>query len=152
MNKLIDHDGMASGILERLKQDIQIYVSLLVIVPLGFFTKLYSGYGQIWVRDSLGGVFYEIFWCLVVYLFCRRLRIGLIVAMVLAVTCCLEFLQLWHPPFLEYLRSFFIGKTILGTSFSWSDFPYYFIGCGIGWLWLKKLRTVRNYDNLWYRP
>ena len=152
MDKLIDHDDLTVRILERLKQDIQIYVSLLVIVPLGFSTKFYTGYGQIWVRDSLGGVFYEIFWCLAVYLFCRRLRIGVIVAIVLVVTCCLEFLQLWHPLFLEYLRGNFIGRTILGTSFSWSDFPYYFIGCGIGWLWLKKLKTVRNYDNLRYRP
>lgn len=152
MDKLVDHDGLTVRILERLKQDIQIYASLLIIVPLGFSTKFYSGYGQSWVRDSLGGVFYEIFWCLVVYLFWRRLRIGAIVAMVLVVTFCLEFLQLWHPPFLECLRNFFIGKTVLGTRFSWSDFPYYFIGCGIGWLWLKKLRTVRKYDNLRYRP
>lgn len=152
MDKLVDHDDVTTRILETLKRDIQIYVSFLVIVPLGFSTKFYLGSGQSWVRDSLGGVFYEIFWCLVVYLFCRKLRIGVIVAIVLVVTCCLEFLQLWHPPFLEYLRSNFIGRTTLGTSFSWSDFPYYFIGCGIGWLWLKKLETVRNYDNLRYRP
>lgn len=152
MDKLVDHDGMASRILERLKQDFQIYVSFLIIVPLGFSTKFYSGYGQGWVRDSLGGVFYEIFWCLMVYLGCRKLKIGVITVIVLVVTCCLEFLQLWHPPFLEYLRSSFIGRTILGTSFAWSDFPYYFLGCGIGWLWLKKIRTVRNYDNLRYRP
>jgi hypothetical protein len=42
---------------------------------------------------------------------------------VLAATCCLEFLQLWHPPLLETLRSHFLGATILGTTFEWSD-PY----------------------------
>ena len=78
-------------------------LALLVVVPLGFYTKFYVGYAQSWVRDSLGGVFYKIFWCLVVCLFCRSLRIGVIAAMVLSGTCCLEFLQLWHPPFLEYL-------------------------------------------------
>jgi hypothetical protein len=139
MGKLISHDDVTTRILDRFKKDIRICISLLVVVPLGFSTKFYSGYGQKWVRDSLGGVFYEIFWCLVVYLFCRKLRIGVIAAMVLLGTCCLEFLQLWHPFFLEYLRSSFIGRTILGTSFAWSDFPYYFIGCVIGWLWLHKV-------------
>ena len=139
MGKLISQDDVASKIWDRFKKDIRICISLLVVVPLGFYTKFYVGYGQSWVRDSLGGVFYEIFWCLVVYLCCRSLRIGVIAAMVLFGTCCLEFLQLWHPPFLEYLRSNFLGRTILGTSFAWSDFPYYFIGSGIGWLWLSKI-------------
>jgi hypothetical protein len=144
MGKLIYQNDVASRILERVRQDIRIYISLLVIVPFGFSTKFYTGYGQSWVRDSLGGVFYEIFWCLVVYLCCRRLRIGVIAAMVLFGTCCLEFLQLWHPPCLEYLRGNFIGSTILGTTFCWSDFPYYFIGSGIGWFWLKKLNYPRK--------
>jgi Flp pilus assembly protein TadB len=52
----------------------------------------------------------------------------------------LEFLQLWHPSFLEFLRSNFIGRTILGTSFTWSDFPYYLVGGGIGWLLMKRLQ------------
>jgi hypothetical protein len=138
----IFHDDVVSKICDYLKKDVSIYLFLLIIVPLGFSTKFCSGYGQSWVRDSLGGVFYEIFWCLVVSLFWRRLKTGLIAAMVLFGTCCLEFLQLWHPPFLEYLeylRSYFMGKTILGTTFSWSDFPYYFVGSGIGWLWSKRL-------------
>jgi hypothetical protein len=65
---------------------------------------------------------------------------GKIAAGVLAATCVLEFLQLWHPPFLEALRSNFLGATILGTTFDWTDFPYYFAGSGIGWLWLNMLR------------
>ena len=58
---------------------------------------------------------------------------------VLIATCILEFLQLWHPPLLEWLRSFFIGRTILGSYFDWSDFPYYFIGSALGWLWLRVI-------------
>jgi len=139
MEKVIFHDSLVLRVWDRLKKDVRICVSLLIIVPLGFSTKFYAGYGQDWVRNSLGGVFYEIFWCLVIYCLFRRLKIGLIVAIVLAGTCGLEFLQLWHPPFLETLRGHFIGRTVLGTSFSWSDFLYYLIGSGIGWYWLKKL-------------
>lgn len=57
MGKLIHHDDVVTRILEGVRQDIRIYISLLAIVPLGFFTKFYSGYGQNWVRDSFGGLF-----------------------------------------------------------------------------------------------
>ena len=38
---------------------------LLVLTPLGFATKLYHGPAGLWVNNSFGGMFYEIFWCLV---------------------------------------------------------------------------------------
>jgi hypothetical protein len=117
-------------------------VSLLVIVPVGFYSKFYAGPAANWVNNSLGGVFYEIFWCLLIFLFWGEGKPWSIAASVSVATCLLEFLQLWHPPFLEFMRSYFIGRAMLGTSFAWSDFPYYFLGCGIGWLWLSRLRKV----------
>jgi len=62
---------------------------------------------------------------------------------VFIVTCLLECLQLWHPPFLEVLRSGFIGRTIIGTSFVWSDFIYYVLGCLAGWFWLERIRKLK---------
>ncbi len=62
--------------------------------------------------------------------------------MVFLGTCALECLQLWHPPFLESLRSHFIGQTILGTTFAGADFPYYFLGCWIGWGWIRYLKNL----------
>ncbi len=112
-------------------------LSILIIIPIGFASKFYRGPAAAWVNDSLGGVFYVIFWCLVGYLFFPKSKPWKIAAIVLTITCLLECLQLWHPPFLEWLRSYFIGATILGTSFVWSDFPYYFLGSAIGWLWLR---------------
>lgn len=116
-------------------------ISLIIIVPLGFYTKFYSGLGAEWVNNSLGGVLYEIFWCLVIFFFFQKGNPPRIALTVLIVTCILEFLQLCHPPFLEFLRNYFIGGVILGTSFTWSDFPYYFIGCGIGWFWMKQIKS-----------
>jgi hypothetical protein len=114
--------------------------SLAVIVPVGFYSKFYRGPGALWVNGSLGGVFYDIFWCLLVALILPRARPGKIALAVLTATCFLEFLQLWHPPFLEAIRRTFLGATILGSTFDWSDFPYYFVGSGIGWLWLQLRR------------
>jgi hypothetical protein len=117
-------------------------ISLLIIVPLGFYAKFYTGPAANWVNNSLGGVFYEIFWCVLLFLFLEDTRPWIIATFVLTMTCVLEFLQLWHPPFLVLLRSHLIGRAVLGTSFTWSDFPYYFLGGGIGWLWMRGLQNV----------
>lgn len=118
-------------------------LKLLVIIPItvavGLGSKFYPGPGADWANNSLGGVFYVIFWQLVV-LFClpqasiRRIALGVFLA-----TCGLEFLQLWHPPFLETLRANFFARTVLGSSFAWSDFPYYAIGGILGWASLRRL-------------
>ena len=117
-------------------------LSIALIVPVGFLCKLYSGPAFSWVSDSLGGVFYEIFWCLLIFLFFKKMKPFNIAIIVFLVTCFLEFLQLWHPPFLEFFRSFFIGRTILGTSFTWTDFPYYLIGCVISYYWMRFLKRI----------
>ena len=112
---------------------------LCLIVPLGFYTKFYNGPAAEWVHNSLGGVFYEIFWCLLAFWLFPRVAPATIAVSVLLGTCVLEFLQLWHPPFLEFLRGYFICRAVLGNSFTWSDFPYYSIGSALGWVWIKRL-------------
>jgi hypothetical protein len=119
-------------------------ILLLLITPLGFYTKNYSGPGENWVNDSLGGVFYEIFWCLLVFLLFAKAKPWVVAASVFIVTCILEVLQLWHLEFLEFIRRYFIGRTVLGTSFNSYDFIYYFIGSGFGYLILARLQKLRN--------
>ncbi len=112
---------------------------LSVITVLGFVSKFYRGPGAWWFNNYAGGLLYEIFWCLIGTFFFPRVKPFWIVLWVFGITCSLEFLQLWHPPFLEAIRSTFIGQTLIGTTFSGWDFLYYLIGCGIGWLWLKQV-------------
>ena len=119
-------------------------LSVLIIVPVGFYCKFYNGPAENWVNNSLGGVFYVIFWCLVVLLFLGNTKPWRIAIVVLTITCFLEFLQLWHHQFLQFIRSYFVGRTILGTSFTWYDFPYYFVGCGIGWFWMTCLKKAKG--------
>ena len=114
--------------------------SLIIIIPVGFYSKFYKGPADVWFNNSLSGAFYEIFWCLVLLLFLNKTTPWKIAAVVFLITCSLEFLQLWHPPFLEIIRSNFVGKTIIGTSFVWSDFIYYIIGSTVGWLWLILIK------------
>ena len=117
----------------------KIILSLLVILSLGFYSKFYRGPFESWVNDSLAGVFYEIFWCLFLYLFLSSSKPYKIAIGVLFCTSMLELLQLWQSPILEHVRSTFLGRTLLGTTFSSTDFIYYIIGCFLGWLWLQNI-------------
>ena len=124
----------------NLRRLVALCASIAVIAPLGFYAKRgYHGPAAAWVRDSLGGTFYEVFWCLVVALVAPRWKSSRVATVVFVATCILEFLQLWHPPLLEWMRSFLIGRTILGSYFDWLDFPYYFLGSAFGWLWLRAV-------------
>lgn len=126
------------------KQRLLIILLLIVIVPIGFFTKFYSGPAQDWISNSVGGLFYEIFWCLVLYFLFPKTRILLLAMIVFLTTCFLEFIQFWHPSFLEYLRSNFIGRTILGNAFNWMDFPYYIVGSFLGYVLLKFISKISD--------
>ena len=116
--------------------------SLLLIIPVGLASKFYGGPAANWVNNALSGAFYEIFWCLFVFLWAPRTRPVLIALSVLGITCALEFLQLWHPPLLEALRHNFLGRSLIGSDFAWTDFPYYFLGGGLGWLWIRALQRA----------
>jgi hypothetical protein len=113
--------------------------SIVLITPLGFLTKFYGGVGAGWVNNRLGGVLYEVFWCLVVFALATAARPSMVAVSVLLATSALEVLQLGHPPALEWLRGNFVGRTVLGTSFDPWDFPHYVSGCGIGWAWMRWL-------------
>jgi hypothetical protein len=116
------------------------FVSLLVITPLGLWTKFYQGIGHTWFNNYGGAILYEIFWCLFFFLIWpQRKMLGRIAIAVFVVTCILEGLQLWQNPTLVAIRSTFIGRMLLGTTFVWWDFLYYLIGCVAGWLWLKLI-------------
>ncbi len=119
-------------------------IFLFLIVPIGFYTKFYSGPAHVWVNNSFGGLLYEIFWCLVFFFLFPKAKPAKIALWVLLVTCSLEFLQLWHPPFLEYLRGNFIGRTILGNSFNRGDFPYYFVGSLGGYFVLRLIQKIQE--------
>jgi hypothetical protein len=98
---------------------------LAVVVPLGFAMKVYTGPGAAWAADYAAGFFYVVFW---VFLFLSAFpdsSPGIVTLWVLGITCALEGLQLWHPPFLEAVRSTFAGRALVGTTFAWWDFAYY---------------------------
>ncbi len=106
---------------------------LAVATPLGFLTKFYTGPGATWVSSHAGGFLYVVFWIFAVLATVPHLSRARVCAAVAIATCALEFAQLWHPPFLERIRATFLGHALLGSTFGWSDFPYYLAGALVGY-------------------
>ena len=98
---------------------------LAVVTPLGFAAKFYAGPGATWVAASAGGFFYVLFWVFVLLSLAPSSSPRTVAVWVLGGTSVLELLQLWHPPFLEAIRSTFFGHALIGSTFSWWDFAYY---------------------------
>ena len=121
------------------KYRIVLVISLLIIVPLGYMIRFHGATPE-WINDSFGSIAYEIFWILLLALLFPKLSPVWAAIGVCLATCIVEFLQLWHPPFLEAMRATLPGRLVLGNSFTWSDFLSYFIGSFFGWAWMWVLR------------
>jgi len=127
-------------------QQIRMHLILIFIIPLGFATKFYVGPGSIWVSNYLGGIIYVVFFILLVAILLPNISQIKVSISVLCATCILEIMQLWHPYLLEIVRSYFIGRALIGNGFDWFDFPYYILGTIIGYFVLKgntKLRVTQ---------
>ena len=120
---------------------------LLFLVISGFASKFYQGWGQAWFNNSLGGVFYVTFWCSLWDFIDEKRPAFQIVVMVFCATAALEFLQLSQHPILEWVRGFFLGRTLIGTTFAPWDFFYYVIGALLGYSWMRWLRRRLSEDS-----
>lgn len=120
---------------------IKTIVLIVIITALGFSAKLVPHGEATWLSNQLAGLFYVTELSLILYLFFPDHFIILLVIAAFLLTSLVEFMQLWHPAFLEPIRSSFLGHTIIGSTFSWLDFPWYVGGAVLGWLllkWIKK--------------
>lgn len=123
---------------------VALLISIIFIVPLGYFVRFAQGFGLEWLRNFLGSVAYEIFWILLVaFIYPKASPLWTAVGVCVA-TCGIEFLQLWKPPFLEAARATLVGRLVLGNTFVWSDFISYFFGSFAGWFWMRRLVKIRK--------
>ena len=121
-----------------MKSEVLIWLAAVVVG--GVATKLYAGPVSHWVSTSFSGVFYVMFWCLLFFFIFPRGNIGLIAVLVFVATSLVEVSQLYRPPLLSSFRSSFVGRSLLGTTFVWSDFCYYLAGCLLGWFLMKHIQ------------
>ena len=111
--------------------------ALIVLIPIGLLMK---AFGSHWWANSFAGVLYVVFFCLLGRLIFARVSSATICMTVLTATCALEFLQLVDTPPLAWVRSYPLGRILIGTTFAWSDFAYYGLGAVAAWLALELIR------------
>ncbi|MGB3401863.1 MAG: DUF2809 domain-containing protein [Microcoleaceae cyanobacterium] len=128
------------------KYRLILFYLLIFLIPFGIFSKYYQGLFQEWINNSFGGIPYIIAWTALILLIQPHFNPKKVAFWVLIVNVFIEFLQLWHPPFLQAIRATFLGRMLLGTTFVFSDFIYYGIGCLLsGWLFTSlKHRFVSS--------
>lgn len=112
-----------------------------LVIVFGLACKFYRGPAHAWVNNfGPASVAYVLLFMLLVFLVVpRRTAITRIAVGVGVWTCLVEFLQLWQPTFLVAMRATLPGRLVLGTTFSWWDFPAYFVGCVLGVFLLYRI-------------
>lgn len=114
-------------------------IALILIVIIGLGTKAYAGYGQAWVNNFFGDVLYEMAWIWFVSAVRPRWSVSRIAIATFFVTSLIEFSQL--VPFPSAWKAQLWWRLLLGTHFTWLDFPYYAAGCLLGavsLIWLRR--------------
>lgn len=114
--------------------------ALCVLVLVGLGTKWYGGLGQVWVRDFSGDILYEMAWVMLLGIWKIRWPARTIAIGVFVVTGLVELTQL--IPFPADLKAHLLWRLLLGTTFSFWDYPHYLLGCLLGGMLLSYLRRL----------
>ena len=91
------------------------------------------------LRDASGGALYVVAWALVFAILRKRSKPQSLAICAFLITCAIEFLQAWHPAWLQAIRRTLPGRLILGTTFNWWDFAAYMVGA---WMALAILKLL----------
>jgi hypothetical protein len=116
-------------------------VAILVVIVVGLSSRHYP-----WLFPEFMGKYPgDALWALMVFLGWGVIFPGIstrrLAVYALATSYVDEFSQLYHAPWIDSIRSTFLGHIILGSRFMWFDFAAYAIGIFIGVLGESALRS-----------
>jgi hypothetical protein len=105
------------------------YVLLLfVVLCAGYVSRRYAHYLPTPIRKRTG----DALWACAVYVLAAIIRprwsVIVVTAVALFISYCIEFSQIYHAPWIDHIRSYTLGRLILGTTFFWLDQLAYTIG------------------------
>lgn len=119
---------------------IALLIGIILIIPLGYSVRFAKDLGLPLLQDIVGSLAYQILLMFLIAFFYPRASLVKVAVWVCLSSCVLELLQLWQPPLLQAIRATWLGRIVLGNTFTVSDFPPYAVGSFLGWLGLKWLR------------
>jgi hypothetical protein len=121
------------------KDRLALSLAVLAVGVLGYWLRFDAPAGP-GIRDAGGGILYVVFWIVAGAAVKPDAPVSRLASLVFVITCTLEFLQLWHPAWLEAIRRTLPGRAVLGTTFEWTDFPPYAVGAIAGWGIVRLIR------------
>jgi len=117
----------------------------VICVPIGLASREYAYLLPIFMALYAG----DALWAMLVYFLVRSFVTDTILSMLFATMFSfgIEFLQLYHAPWIEALRKTTPGALILGCGFLWSDLLCYLAGIVLAFLIdvLLKRKAQRDY-------
>jgi hypothetical protein len=118
------------------RKRILLLIIVALLLPIGLLIKVY---GNELFSNKFTDLLYVVFWSFVAAMLFPNKKPMMLVVLVSLITCLLEILQLSSNPFLEAIRSTFLGRTLIGNTFDWTDFIYYILGAVLSYFLLKKI-------------
>jgi hypothetical protein len=129
-----------------MNQIIKYLLFTLLFMVVGYTSRQYYPTSGTFIHDYVG----DAIWAGMIYFGFRMIQSQIIClkSAIYAIIFCftIEFLQLYHAPWIESLRHTKIGGLILGFEFLWSDLLSYTIGIFIAFIIDNQLIT--NKQNL----
>jgi hypothetical protein len=118
-------------------------ILILVIFFLGIISRIKLIELPSWYINYAG----DFLWAMLVFFIIAlvsKLNTKHVIVISCIVTLLIEVSQLFHPQWLEYLRSIKILSFILGFTFFWSDLVAYLLGILLAALLDSRLSTIRE--------
>jgi len=118
--------------------------SILLVIALGLLTRKFPEFVPAALGKTPGDALW--LWALMVFLglgwIFRRARTVTLALAALSFSFAIEFLQLYHAPWIETLRGTLLGRLVLGRGFLWGDLVAYCVGVAVGGLGEMGLRKA----------
>jgi hypothetical protein len=125
---------------------------LLILGAAGYLSRRYQHYLPLPIRKRTGDALWAC--CVFALVTIVRPRWATLKAAIVAllISYTVEFSQIYHRPWIDHIRSYWLGKMILGTTFFWLDQVAYTIGIAvvapIDWLLIFPRRSsLQSTDN-----
>lgn len=136
-----------------MKANIRLYafVIVLLLIPIGFYSKFYQGPFYKWVNSYGGDILYPMFWFFVLVFIEPRISALKAAIIIFIFSTVIECSQLLSFPLLEKIRDSFIGRTLIGVHFVPVDILFYAIGCLIA-LGLYKILNFFGFPVPLFKP
>jgi hypothetical protein len=111
------------------RRKIGYYIVLLMLVlAAGYLSRRYAHLLPLLIRKRTG----DALWASAVFVLLAILRpkwrTRAVTFAALFISYSIEFSQIYHAPWIDHLRSYALGRLILGTTFFWLDQVAYTVG------------------------